>query len=112
MIKLAANLKDSFSANGPLNTVGNASGFNTAQRSIEPIAGTIISVFLSLLGVVFLILMIYGGYMWMSAAGNDDKVSKAQSLIKSAVLGLIVVVAAYAITIFVISRLTATLIKQ
>lgn len=104
----AATLKDAFQ--GQLGTVGTRSGFNTNQRNVEPIIGTLISVALSFLGVIFLILMIYGGYMWMSAAGNEEKAKKARALIQAAIIGLIVVVGAYAITVFVMARISKDLI--
>jgi hypothetical protein len=106
----AVTLKDAFS--GQLGTVGSRSGFNTSQRSVDPIIGTIISVILSFLGVIFLILMVYGGYIWMMAAGNDEKVTKAKNLIKAAIIGLIIVVGAYAITIFVMARISKDLIPE
>jgi len=106
----AATLRDAFS--GQLSTVGSRSGFNTSQRSVDPIIGTIISVILSFLGVIFLILMVYGGYTWMMAAGNDEKVTKAKSLIKAAIIGLLIVVGAYAITIFVMARISKDLIPE
>ena len=46
--------------------------------------------------------MVYGGYLWMTARGNEEEVTKAKNLIKAAIIGLIIVLAAYAISIFVI----------
>lgn len=106
------NLKNAFSEDGPLGKTGERSGFDTDQRSVDPIIGNIISIILSFLGVIFLVLMIYGGYSWMTAMGNEEKVKKAQQLIQAAVLGLIVVVAAYAITVFVMDRLSGELLSQ
>jgi len=106
----AVNLKDAF--NNMVSKTGNRSGFNTNQRNVEPIIGNIISVILSFLGVIFLILMVYGGYIWMSAMGSEEKVKRAQQLIQAAVIGLIVVVGAYAVTVFVMARMTKDLISQ
>ncbi len=60
--------------------------------------GKIIGAVLVFLGVVFLILMIYGGYIWMTARGNEQEVEKAKNIIKNALIGLIVVLAAYSVT--------------
>ena len=60
--------------------------------------GTLISAALSFLGVLFLLLTLYGGYLWMTSAGNDEQVSKAKKILTSAVIGLIIIVAAYAVT--------------
>jgi len=53
---------------------------------------------LSFLGAIFLILMIYGGVLWMTAAGNDQQIGKARTLIVAAIIGLLIVLSAYAIT--------------
>jgi hypothetical protein len=106
----AVNLQDAF--NGQLSTVGSRSGFNTNQTTVEPIISMVISVVLSFLGVIFLIFMVYGGYIWMTAAGNEEKVKKAKMLIQAAVLGLLIVVGAYAITVFIMGRLAKDLIPS
>lgn len=64
-------------------------------------AGGIIGVILSFVGVLFLGLMIYAGLMWMTAQGNEQQVTKAKDLITNSVIGLIIVFAAYAITVFI-----------
>ena len=60
--------------------------------------GQVISAVLVFLGVLFLLLIIYGGYIWMMARGNEQEVEKAKNIIKNALIGLVVVLAAYAIT--------------
>jgi len=67
--------------------------------------GSIIGIALSFIGVIFLILMIYAGISWMTASGNQEKVTKAKDLIINAIIGLIIVLAAYAITSFIGNRL-------
>ncbi|NLZ74698.1 hypothetical protein GX917_02245 [Candidatus Falkowbacteria bacterium] len=75
-----------------------ASGLTTI--SIGYIIATIIRIALSLLAAIFLILIIVAGFQWMTAGGNEQKVEKALARIKTAVIGLIIVLAAYAITVF------------
>lgn len=65
----------------------------------------VIQAFLGLLGIIFVILIIVGGYHWMTAGGNEEKVAKARETISRAVIGLIIIVSAYAITYFVFSNL-------
>ena len=55
------------------------------------LAGSISNVFLSILGVVFLGLMVYGGYLWMNARGNDDQVSQGKKILVSAIIGLFLI---------------------
>lgn len=83
-------------------------GYDTAKdgKSIDPLIGSIIQSALSFLGVIFLLLMIYGGYLWMTAQGNDQQVEKAKNLIIAAIIGVIVVASAYAISYFVVGSLS------
>lgn len=67
--------------------------------------GTIIGIVLSFVGVIFLLLMIFAGLIWMTAQGNQERVTKAKDLMINAIIGLIIVMAAYAITAFVGDRL-------
>ncbi len=59
----------------------------------------IIRIILGLLGTVMLILNLYGGYLWMTAAGNEEQVTKAKTTIRNATIGLAIVLSAYSITI-------------
>ena len=60
--------------------------------------GQVLNIATTFLGVVFLGLMIYAGYLWMIARGNEQKIEEAKNIIIYAVIGLVVVLAAYAIT--------------
>lgn len=75
------------------------------------IVGKIITTALSLLGVIFLVLMIYGGFLWMTARGDEGQVTKAKDLMQAAIIGLVVVISAYAISYFVISTLSTGTLK-
>ena len=68
--------------------------------------GIIIGGILAFIGVLFFGLMIYGGFTWMLARGNEQEITKAKDLIISAIIGLIVVLSAYAITYYIGSVLT------
>lgn len=68
---------------------------------IQTKTGQIIGTALSFVGILFLILVIYAGIMWMTAQGNEQKVTKAKDLLINSIVGLIIVFAAYAITAFV-----------
>ena len=85
-------------------------GFAESTGSDLPIiVGRIISGALTLVGIIFVVLLIYAGFLWMTAAGNEEKVTKAKKLLTQAVIGLGITLAAYAITTFVVNALlTAT----
>lgn len=73
------------------------------------IIGKAVNIFLSLLGVIFLILVIYGGFKWMMAQGKEDEIDQAKETIKAATIGLVIVLSAYAISYFVTTRLESAL---
>jgi len=75
------------------------------EGGLALVLGKMIGIILSFLGVLFFALMIYGGFLWMTARGNDQQVTNAKELIIAAVIGLIIVLSAYAITAFVGSNL-------
>ena len=71
----------------------------------------VIQAVLGFLGIIFVVLMIIGGIQWMTAEGNEESVKKAKNRIKNAVIGLVIVVLSYAISVFVISTLLKNNIK-
>lgn len=89
------------------NEVRMSSGLSSTA-SVGSIIAAIIRTALGLLAAIFLVLMIFAGVQWMTAAGNESKIGKAQETIKAALIGLIIVLAAYAITYFVFRYLPFT----
>lgn len=71
------------------------------------LVGTVLGYGLAFIGVIFFVLMLYAGFLWMTARGNEEQVTKAQELIKSAIIGIIIVFLSYVITNFVLGRLTS-----
>lgn len=63
---------------------------------------------LGFLGLVAVILIIYGGFTWMTSAGNEERVKKAKEIIKASVIGLVIVLASWMIVTFVIGRVNST----
>jgi len=85
------------------------SGTNTTKPDQVPysgdgipgLIGKLIGVALSFIGILFFGLMIYAGFQWMTARGNEAEVAKSKELIYEAIIGLIIVLAAYAITSYI-----------
>lgn len=75
------------------------------QGDVYSIVGNIINVILSLLGLIFLLLVLYAGFLWMTAGGDSKKVDEAKTIIRQAIIGLIVIMAGYAISNFVLGSL-------
>lgn len=84
-------------------TLGQASGLGQtadAQTTVIQIINTV----LGLLGIITIVLILYAGFKWMTSQGNEEEISSAQKIIKAAVLGLIIILSAYSITLFVFEK--------
>jgi hypothetical protein len=77
----------------------------SSDQSLTQIVGSIINSLLGFLGIIFLVLMIYAGFLWMTARGDEGQTKKARDMIFQAVIGLVIVVAAFAISNFVLGSL-------
>lgn len=75
------------------------------NRDPRRIASSVIQVMLGFLGVIAVVLILFGGFKWMTAAGNDDKIDEAKKLITAGVVGLLIVLAAFAVSVFVLNAL-------
>ena len=76
-----------------------------STKSPEELIGTIVQRVLQFTGVIFFLLMLYAGIIWMTAQGEEKKVTQAKETIKAAVIGIVVIGAAYAITSFVLTNI-------
>ena len=75
------------------------------DTSLAGIVSIVIQAFLGLLGVLFLTYLLYAGYHWMTAQGDEKKVDKAKDTITRAVIGIIITIGAYAISYYVLEKL-------
>ncbi|HLD21360.1 MAG TPA: pilin [Patescibacteria group bacterium] len=62
----------------------------------------IISITLGILSVIAVSLIIYGGFLWMTAAGNQEQVKKAIGILKAAIIGVLIIIASWGITLYII----------
>lgn len=82
------------------------SGYGQVDSStLSETVGKIIRIVLGLLGTVFLCLTVYAGFLWMTAAGNSEQVEKALGILKTAVIGLVIILASYSIAYFVLDSI-------
>ena len=103
---------------GAQTTNGELFGFNEVETGLDNALGNenlvtssarIINVALGLLGIVAVVIILAGGFKWMTAGGNEDKVAEARKLIFAGIIGLAIILSAWAIARFVIENLaTAT----
>lgn len=86
-----------------LGTIQTEAGFG--QKNLYATVGSLIRVALSLLGVVAIVIILLGGFKWMTAAGNEEKVGDAKKLLIAGVIGMLIILSAFAITTFVLGSL-------
>ena len=73
------------------------------SRDIKETITAVLNVLLGFLGIIAVIIILLGGFKWMTAAGNDDKIGEAKKLIGAGIIGLVIILAAYAIATYVIN---------
>ncbi len=98
-----AQSADSLLWGGTQNEVGNVIGLGSEDPRV--LAANIIRVALGFLGIIALVLTIYAGWLWMSAAGNMEKIEKAKKVLTGAIIGLLIILLSFGITTFVLNKL-------
>jgi hypothetical protein len=79
-----------------------------SEATLPLIVGNLIRIFIGMLGIVFLLLTVYAGFLYLTARGDSDKVEHAKETLQRGVIGLVIISAAYAIASFVINAATVT----
>lgn len=77
----------------------------TAHADATILVGRLIRAFITFLGVYFVVMVVWGGYEWMTAGGDSDKAKKARSRLTNAVIGMAIAVSWWVITDFVFMKL-------
>lgn len=88
-----------------INQTATYAGVSGQEQSLPLIAARVIQALLGLVGTVFIVLFIYGGFLYMTSGGNDEKIKKGKDLLKNAIIGLFIIMAAYSIAYFISSVL-------
>lgn len=96
-----------------LNSAGSLRAIDDRNIAQDPRVTAAIAVryFLSLLGTILLILIVMSGYWYFTARGDDEKITRAQTTIKQALMGMVLILTAYAIATYTINSLSSTLKK-
>jgi len=99
-------LADNIPLNG-LKKLQPETGFRPESNNyaLGAIIGSFVNIFLSVLGIIFVILMLYAGYTWMMAQDEEKKVTNAKDTIRRAIIGLIITVSVYAIWNIIADRI-------
>jgi len=88
-----------------LQETAKSAGFGEKAPEVTTVAGKIVGVVIGLSGFLLAIYLVYGGFLWMTSGGEEEKIKKAKGMITNAIIGLVIVILAYAISNFVIERL-------
>ena len=94
-------------SSGPLENYGltTARDFGLGTNNLIETIARIVQVILGFLGILAVLLILYAGFIWMTAAGDPAKIDKAKKIIINAVIGLIIIFSAFAIVSFIINQL-------
>lgn len=88
-------------------------GYSAAtDTTASEIIGEIIQIALSFVGVIFLVLTVYAGFLWMNARGEQSDIDKAQGILRTAIVGMIITVGAYSITSFVVPKIVSKTVGE
>ena len=89
---------------GVANNVNEAGthAYGTGAIPLPTLIGNILNIALSLIGLVFLIYAVYGGYLWLTARGDDKQVTQAKETIKNVIIGIAITVSAYTLTNYIV----------
>lgn len=79
-------------------------GLGGTPTTIPTMIGRILYGLLGLLGVLCLLLIIYAGIKWMLAEGAEETIAESKAIIKTAIIGVIIIMGSYALTYFVIEK--------
>jgi len=65
----------------------------------------VIRVLLGFLGIIAIVIILYGGFVWLTSAGNEEKVGQAKKIISAGIIGLIIIFVSYALATFVVTQI-------
>jgi len=90
-----------------LDETANKSG-QTSSRELPDVIGSIIQWVLGIVGVILLVMFIYGGVLYATSAGNEDKTETAKKVMLYAIIGVVIIALAFVLTKYVIQALFVT----
>jgi len=96
---LVASAADSFRLTEAASNIGFTD--NASYSDVRSILSLAVNLTLSLLAIIFFGMMMYAGIRWITAQGEDEKIEKAKTAIKAAIIGMVIVISSYALTQFI-----------
>lgn len=105
MLAMAQTASERFGLDEAVNGTGVIEG----KDPVPLVVARAVQGVLSIVGIIFLILVIWGGAMWMMSGGNEKNISQAKQILTTAVIGLVIIMTGYSITYFIIESLTTAI---
>lgn len=102
-LKDAAPPTFEYNVEGEQNVLSTTTGLGNQEPVV--VVTYVINWLLGLLGIVALLIILYAGFKWMKARGNDEEVTKAKQTLEAAVIGLVIILSAYGISAYVYTKL-------
>ncbi len=87
------------------NDLGGNKGTGLGYKEPRAIIIGLVQVAMGFLGLVAVVIILYGGFKWMTAAGNEEKVEEAKKLIGSGIIGMLIIITAYSLVAYVLRTL-------
>ncbi|HRH23449.1 MAG TPA: pilin [Candidatus Magasanikbacteria bacterium] len=81
---------------------------STPNPKISQIIGNTIQVVMGLVGSITFVVFVYGGVLWLTSAGNSERIQKGLQAMLWAGIGIIVVFSSYAIITLILTTLQAS----
>ena len=89
-----------------LEKTASSAGVNSGETDPALVIGRAIEILISILGVIFLIIVVYGGITWMTAQGEAKTVTKGKDMIIEGAVGMVICLGAYTLSYYVVQKLT------
>ncbi len=100
-------IKKIFAADINIKNYGDDIGLpGSSNNNLPEIIANLVGYVLSFIALIAVIMIIFGGFQWLTAAGDDERISSAKRTISSAIIGLVIVFLAWSIVSFVIGGIT------
>ena len=99
---IAIGLKN---VNESIDATAQGAGVKGEIDLFQYVAG-LISILLGILGLIFVILLVFSGFQWMTAMGNEEKITKAKKMIINSTIGLIIIFISYSLAYFIFMAIT------
>ncbi len=90
-----------------LDTTAEEAGFDPegTEADATALVANFVNVLMTISGIVFLLIIVYGGFLYMTAGGQEDRIKKAKRMLVSGIIGVIIITSSFAISFYVFQKL-------